>query len=237
MTMDPIYIVIIFIVVGVASSALMQFASSKTKLKDEALRDHARSKSWEVEYIEDKKHGGRTTKIYDPKDNWVVLSYFNSSTISTTGGANIVEWTEWRCEVGCLAKGAAILGPKLPAKTIKMLNQGATGPLSKVIKIRLFEFTLGLDVDLNECKLLESTVRNALGTILATPGNEDELDFFMQLPVLKEARECKSEMQQAIIYRDVRGTRVRLRKSFRNTKQLDEIVTLGLAIRDALKYL
>ncbi len=234
MIVDPIYIILIFIVVGIASSTFISFAVKKTRLKHQELENFIHSKSWLVEDLEGEKYKGSIRKIHDPKDNWVVLSYFNSSTISATGSANTVQWTEWRCEAGALEKGAVFLGPKLPAETIDKLHQRAAAPLTNIIKSQLFEFTPNLEIDLEDCKFVKPKAPNVSDAILATPGNENMVDLLIDLPALLEAREGRNEMQQPIIYRDIHGIKVRLRKSLGNTKDLDDIVTLGLAIRDAL---
>jgi hypothetical protein len=220
----------VFVIASMSGFAIMLIAYRKSALNKQALKDLALAKGWD--FFEDDTASKYATQLAlsDPADSWQLVIYSSSSPESTS----VKCWTEWRTEHGKLKKGIAILGPPLPAKTIKMLNQGIGGPFANIIKRLMFQFTKGMDINLDECRLMPSVHDAQLGAVLASHDNHEAVTVFKNNPKLSDFRQGKNELEQAVVYRDMKGMRVRLRTAIKNSNELERLIALGKSLRKDL---
>ncbi|WP_395344998.1 hypothetical protein PN836_009390 [Ningiella sp. W23] len=234
--MEMHQIIIFFVVAGLASSAIILFAMSKSRIKQKQLEEYALSQEWDYEYKGAQGHVGNLTVISSPLEQWRLSMYFNSSSTGEAG-TSIKQWSEFSCPDGKLEEGLAILGPALPQKTIQVLNQGSLGPLGFIIKKLMFEFVNGMGIDIDDCKLVEQEQSDERGAVFATAGNEQAVDTFKSLRELSQAKSGKNEMQQPVVYRDTDGTKVRLRHKLKSVEELNAFINLCVAIQKRAQQL
>ncbi|MGQ8365212.1 hypothetical protein [Glaciecola sp. 1036] len=181
MNMELEGIIILFAGASLLSALFMMHAARRTKIKHDAIKAYAEQNQYLYEYVPSQNSSGSRVLVKDPDNVWVMTMYFNSgsSNALSLSSGGIKHWSEWSCAEGNLSDGYAVLGPKLPEKTIKMPNVGTMGPLGDVFKRLMFQFTKGMGVDLDECKLQESNKDNPSGAVLATHGQENDSLFEM----------------------------------------------------------
>ncbi len=225
-------IIIFFIVASVIGYLIQNLSVRNTRISKEKIKSFARIKNWQYRHVPGKSNTGEHIYLSNYTNEWKIDIYSFISTSVVTNSVHKEQWIEWSTNKGQLKNGIAVLGPRLPQKTIKMLNKGKAGIFTNIIKRLMFQYTQGMSIDLNHCKLVESSVEETLGAVLASEGNENALDQYKTLNSLITARKSKNIMYHPIIIRDTEGIRVRIRGKLNQLKQLEQLYHIGVEITD-----
>lgn len=228
-------IIVLILIISVTGYLIQWFAVRKMSLSEEKIKAFAKSKKWHYRLLQENNDESNSIYLTPPSKEWKIEIYSQISTSHVTNSTHKNEWVEWSTQQGELKNGMAILGPKLPEKTIKMLNKGKGGIFNDIIKRLMFQYTQGMDIDLAYCKLVEESMEDSIGAVLASEGNEKALDKFKTLKGLATTRENKKIMYQPIIIRDTKGIRIRIRGKLKQTEQFEQLENLGNQILLLLK--
>lgn len=172
----------------------------------------------------------KTDAFRDPGDDWTLRVVFQGD------GAHdgmTRRHVEWHSPQGALDQGQAALGMPLPEKSVHMLQMG--GEIGKQILEAALKATFhALGQTRFSLAVDKATAGDPGGVVLATPGQEREMERLRRNMELAVYRDTHKVPMVPVVIRDEDGLTLRRPDRVRDLSELTELVTLGKALREDL---